>query len=147
MLLAYQIMHEDMKGRMKSLNILDPDHVGIVIHNRVSGDRRQIYVPRYTSLWKLRHLIGEEFKMPNLNFDMATLSSHNYKDSNFERDEDFSVCIITMNKDHPPVVITPNKLAKHPHLESLDKFHQLMSDTKGEELIELLCREEGATAL
>jgi UDP-galactopyranose mutase len=36
-LLAYRIMLEDMKGRMKSLNILDPDPVAIQVVNRVSG--------------------------------------------------------------------------------------------------------------
>ena len=83
MLLAYRIMLEDMKGRMKSLNILDPDIVTIQILNKSTNERKQISVPRYTSLWKLRHLIGEEFKMPNLNFDMSTLSSHSYKECSF----------------------------------------------------------------
>ena len=58
MLLAYKIMLEDMKGRMKSLNILDPDIVTIHILNKSTNERRQVNVPRYTSLWKLRHLIG-----------------------------------------------------------------------------------------
>ena len=53
-LLAYQIMLEDMRGRMKSLNILDPDMVTIQVANRSTSERRQITVPRYTSLWKLR---------------------------------------------------------------------------------------------
>jgi hypothetical protein len=85
--------------------------------------------------------------MPNLNFDMATLSSHGYKECHFEREEDFSVLLISFNKDQIPVTISPNKWTKHPHLESLDKFYQIFSDSKGEELVELLSREEGAEAL
>ena len=87
MLLGYRIMLEDMKGRMESLNILDPDVIGVLVCNRSTNERRTIYVPRYTSLWKLRHLIGEEFKLPNLNFDMSTLSGHHYKESNFEKED------------------------------------------------------------
>lgn len=51
-------MLEDIKGRMKSLNILDPDSIAILVLNRASGEKRTITVPRYTSLWKLRHVIG-----------------------------------------------------------------------------------------
>lgn len=54
--------------------------------------------------------------MPNLNFDMMTLSSHTYKECSFEREEDFSVCIITFAKDYIPVTIIPNKQNKHSHL-------------------------------
>jgi hypothetical protein len=43
---------------MKSLNILDPDIVTIHILNKGTNERKQVNVPRYTSLWKLRHLIG-----------------------------------------------------------------------------------------
>ena len=85
--------------------------------------------------------------MPGLNFDMHTLSSHNYKECNFEREEDFSVCIITFTKDHSPVTIVHNKWHKHPHLEVLDKFYQAMSDSRGEELVEALSGSEGHTAL
>ena len=85
--------------------------------------------------------------MPNLNFDMSTLGGHHYKESNFEKEEDFSVCLITFVKDHPAVTILPNKQQKHPYLESIDKFYGVMSDSKGEELIDMLSREDGATAL
>jgi len=131
MLFAYKIMLEDMKGRMKSLNILDPDILTIHILNKATNERKQVQVPRYTSLWKLRHLIGIEFNLPNLNFDMHTLSSHSYKECTFEREEDFSVCIISFLKDYIPVTITPNKQNKHSHLEALDKFYAIMSETKG----------------
>ena len=57
-LLAYQIMLEDMKGRMKSLNILDPDPVNVIVQNRSTGEKRHIFIPRYTSLWRLRYYIG-----------------------------------------------------------------------------------------
>lgn len=36
-LLAYKIMLEDMKGRMKSLNILDPDLVTIQVLNKANN--------------------------------------------------------------------------------------------------------------
>ena len=58
-LLAYRIMLEDMRGRMKSLNILDPDMVTIQVVNRTTSESRHVTVPRYTSLWKLREFIGE----------------------------------------------------------------------------------------
>ena len=130
-LLAYNIMLEDMKGRMKSLNILDPDTIPIQVINRSNNQRITVTVPRYTSLWKLRHLIGQEFNMPNLNFDMATLGNHSYKECNFEREEDFSVLFISFSKDNCSVTITPNKSNKHSQLEALDKFYQIMSDSKG----------------
>lgn len=131
-LLGYQIMLEDLKGRMKSLNILDPDSIAVPVQNRATGEKKIIYTPRYTSLWKLRHLIGKEFGMEGLAFEMNTLSSHSYKDSNFEREEDFSVMLITFSKEQTSVLITPTKIQKHPHLESLDNFYKIMSDTKGE---------------
>ena len=113
-------MLEDLKGRMKSLNILDPDPISMVVLNRATNEKRNIVVPRYTSLWKLRHIIGIEFHLESLSFEMNTLSSHSYKDSYFEREEDFSVMLISHHKDQVPVIITPNsKVTKHPHLESL----------------------------
>jgi hypothetical protein len=118
-LLGYKIMLEDLKGRMKSLNILDPDFISIMILNRGTNEKRTIFIPRFTSLWNLRHIIGQEFDLPGLGFEMSTLSSHSYKESFFEREEDFSVMLITYSKDNIPVVVTPSKNPKHLHLESL----------------------------
>lgn len=70
-------------------------------------------VPRYTSLWKFRFLIGEEFGLPNLNFDMQLANQFN--DTHFEKQEDFSVALITIIKDSYSVIITPTK-NRHPHL-------------------------------
>lgn len=39
---------------MKSLNILDPDLVDIVVKIDATNKVKTITVPRYTSLWKLR---------------------------------------------------------------------------------------------
>lgn len=39
---------------MKSLNILDPDFVDIVVRIDSINKIKTIIVPRYTSLWKLR---------------------------------------------------------------------------------------------
>lgn len=76
---------------------------------------------------------------------MSTLSSHSYKESFFEREEDYSVMLISYVKDQIPVIITPNnKAPKHPHLESLQNFSRIISDLKGEELFERLGKEEGA---
>ena len=58
-LLGYKFMLEDLKGRMKSLNILEPDPVQLIIYNKQNQERKIISVPRYTSLWKIRHVIGE----------------------------------------------------------------------------------------
>ena len=146
-LMAYRIMLEDLKGRMKSLTILDTDAQTFTVANRTTGEKKSITVPRCTSLWKLRHVIGEEFNLPNLNFEMMTLGSRSYKDCDFEREEDFSIMIITFNKEQVPVVISHNKMVKHPHLEALDKFYNAMSDSRGEELVEMLSREEGEGAL
>lgn len=56
--------------------------------------------------------------------------------------------LISYIKDQVPVIITPNsKVPKHMHLESLDKFYGIMSDNKGEELFELLNKEEATEAL
>lgn len=55
---------------MKSLNILEPDLVHLYVLNKSTGVKRHMSVPRFTSLWKFRHLIGEEFNLPNLNFEM-----------------------------------------------------------------------------
>jgi hypothetical protein len=60
-LLGYKILLEDLKGRMKSLNILDPDLIKVTVVNKQSGLRKDLHVPRFTSLWKLRNLIGEKF--------------------------------------------------------------------------------------
>lgn len=62
-LLGYKIMLEDLKGRMKSLNILDPDNISIMVLNKATGEKKTLNLPRYTSLWKLRHVIGQEFKL------------------------------------------------------------------------------------
>ncbi len=48
---------------MKSLNILEPDPVHLIVANRATGVKKLMSVPRCTSLWKFRHLIGEEFKL------------------------------------------------------------------------------------
>ena len=45
------------------------------------------------------------------------------------------------------MTIVPNKQNKHSHLETLDKFYTIMSETKGEELIEMLSHEDGTAAL
>jgi len=69
-------MLEDLKGRMKSLNILDPDHIKLTILNKQTNQRKDLWVPRFTSLWKLRHLIGEYFGIEGLGFDLLILSGN-----------------------------------------------------------------------
>ena len=49
--------------------------------NKSSHEKKWIYLPMFTSLWRLRAVIGEEFKMPDLNFDMCLASG--YKETNF----------------------------------------------------------------
>jgi hypothetical protein len=56
-LLGYQIFLEEIKGRMKSLNILEPDLVPLLVMNNVTKKKKVITVPRFTSLWKLRAVI------------------------------------------------------------------------------------------
>lgn len=58
-LLSYKIFLEDLNGRMKSLNILEPDLIQLVVLNKTTGAKRLMSVPRFTSLWKFRALIGE----------------------------------------------------------------------------------------
>lgn len=57
-LLSYKIFLEDLNGRMKSLNILEPDLVNLVVLNKTTGVKKMMSVPRFTSLWKFRFLIG-----------------------------------------------------------------------------------------
>ena len=67
-MLSYNLLLEDLKGRMKSLNILEPDLVQFMVFNKANQEKRIIEVPRYTSLWKVRQVIGEKFDLPDLNF-------------------------------------------------------------------------------
>jgi hypothetical protein len=64
---------------MKSLNILEPDLVTLAVLNKATGQKRTMSLPRYTSLWKFRHLISEEFKIEGLGFDMHLLSGASFK--------------------------------------------------------------------
>jgi hypothetical protein len=96
-------------------------------------------VPRFTSLWKFRHLIAEEFNLPNLNFDMQLGSQ--FSDTNFEKEEDFSMALITISKESHSVIIVQTK-NRYPHLETLDTFYKSFADLKGDELFEWLNKEE-----
>lgn len=67
---AYRVMLEELNGRMKSLNILEPDPYSLVVLNRSTNKRKTITVPRYTSLWKFRHVIAEQMGLKETNFDI-----------------------------------------------------------------------------
>ena len=69
-------MLEDLKGRMKSLNILDPDPIKVAVLNKQSNQKKDFFVPRYTSLWKMRYIIGEYFGIEGLGFEMLMLSGN-----------------------------------------------------------------------
>ena len=44
--------------------------------------------------------------------------------------------LLTISKDQPAVVISTSlKTQRHAHLESLENFYKIFSDSKGEELI------------
>jgi hypothetical protein len=60
---SYRIFFEDLKGRMKSLNILDPDPFTISVLNKATGLKKLITIPQYTSIWRLREVIGTEFNL------------------------------------------------------------------------------------
>jgi hypothetical protein len=80
-------MLEDLKGRMKSLNILDHDPIGVLVAHKQTNQKKMIHVPRFTSLWKLRHLIGEEFGIEGLGFDMIIGTTNSpFKETSFERE-------------------------------------------------------------
>jgi len=103
--------------------------------------KKLLSVPRCTSFWKLRHIIGKEFDLPFLNFDIQyTTSSYQLNDTNFEKEEDFSMALITIAKEGPSIIITPTKNQKHPHLETLDNFYRHFADVKGDELFDWLSR-------
>ena len=57
-LLAYQLLLTDIKGRMKSLNITEPDLIHLTILNKSNHSRTILTLPRYTSLWAMRAAIG-----------------------------------------------------------------------------------------
>ena len=82
-MVGYRILLEELNGRMKSLNILEPDLVGLIVKNKQTGVSRFMNVPRCSSLWKFRHIIAEEFKIEGLSFDMHLLSGTSYKETTF----------------------------------------------------------------
>jgi len=104
---------------MKSLNILEPDPVQFMVYNKLNQERKILSVPRYTSLWKVRHIIGEEFHFQDLNFEMKVLGANNNNETDFEKEEDFSTALISTKKDGPSIIIIPTK-NKHQHLEALN---------------------------
>ena len=58
-LLGYNILLNEIHGRMKSLNILDPTIQNVVVKVAGTAKIKTIPLPRYTSLWKLMCKIGE----------------------------------------------------------------------------------------
>lgn len=66
--LAYSILFEEIKGRMKSINILDDTEVQLTVFAKVSHMKKTVTVCRGYSLWKLRQVINEAFKLNNTNF-------------------------------------------------------------------------------
>jgi len=56
------------------------------------------------------------------------------------------MALITTNKDGPAVIINPTK-NRHPHLDTLDIFYKTFADSKGDELLEWLSKDEGSEAL
>ena len=82
-LVSFKIFLEDLNGRMKSLNIVEPDLVQLFVLNKSTGVKKFMSVPRFTSLWKFRFLISEEFNLPNLNFEMQLGSQ--FIESTFEK--------------------------------------------------------------
>lgn len=55
---------------MKSLNILEPQTVDIVVKLAGTNSIQTFTVPRYTSLWKFRMLIAEKFDLGQSNFEI-----------------------------------------------------------------------------
>jgi hypothetical protein len=67
---------------------------------------------------------------------MLTSNGREFKEITFDKEEDFSVMLLTYIKDQPSIMISSlGKNNKHPHLESLENFYRIVSDNKGEELI------------
>lgn len=101
-------------------------------------------VPRYSSLWKLRHLIAEEFSIEGLSFEMHLGPSPHYKETNFEKEEDFSMALITISKEGPPSIYIVSTKTKYPHVETIETFLKMFAESKGEELYESLAIENEA---
>ena len=57
--IAYELMLEEIEGRMKSLTILEPtiNHITVLYKGTINKER-VISLPRYSSLWKLRKIIN-----------------------------------------------------------------------------------------
>jgi hypothetical protein len=102
-----------------------------MVKNKATGVIRVMHVPRCSSLWKFRYLIAEEFRIEGLSFDMHLLSNSTYKETDFMKEEDFSMALITLNKDGPSVFINPTK-NRHPHLEAVELFYKFFADSRGE---------------
>lgn len=56
--LGFKLMLEEIQGRMKSLTILEPSIVNIVVLLKPKNIEKTILLPRYSSLWKLRQAIN-----------------------------------------------------------------------------------------
>jgi hypothetical protein len=54
------------------------------------------------------------------------------------------MALISISKDSHSVVINPTK-GKHPHLETLDNFYKTFAETRGDDLLEWLNREESGS--
>lgn len=59
MYFALSIFFEEIKGRMKSINILEPSTITLVVLLKGKNLTKTLSLPRYTSLWKLRLLLNE----------------------------------------------------------------------------------------
>jgi hypothetical protein len=95
-LIGYNILLNEINGRMKSLNILDPTIQNVVVRVASTGKTKTLLLPRYTSLWKLRICIGEELGLGTTNFEIG--STEKYWKVNFEKEEDLSIAVIEYPK-------------------------------------------------
>lgn len=62
-------------------------------------------------------------------------------ETNFQKEEDFSMALITISKENHSVIINQLK-NRHPHLETLDAFYKSFAELKGEELYDWLNKQE-----
>lgn len=117
--IGYSVLFEEIKGRMKSINILDPSESTFTVLAKESGFRKMISLPKNASLWKLRQVINAEFKLNNTNFEMYATEKRSSTDMEFE--EDFSVLYLEVPKDPACVcvVVTETK-DPHPHFVAIE---------------------------
>lgn len=125
---------ESIEGRMKSINILSTSPTSIIVKCLDNDKTKTIILPCYSSLYKLRQRIGEEFDMKGKDFEMHLKENGFY--STFTQEEDFSLAVIHNNTENPnaPLILVTGSKDTHPHVRAQHEFLNWLADSKDNKL-------------